>query len=394
MIPLIRSTFYHESDTKRKLNTFITHADHLSFGAACETFEKQFAEYQGRKECVLANSGSSANMAVIQALLNLGWLKPGDFVGFSAVTWSTNAMPLIQLGLQPVSIDAAIETLNISRETLEKAYSVQPFKLLFITHLLGLCSDLDEIVRFCKQQDILMVEDTCESLGSVYKGKRLGNFGLAATFSFYVGHHLSTIEGGAIVTNNQALADMLRIVRAHGWDRNLTLEGRRRVQESHHVNSTFYSRYTFYDLGFNFRTTEICGFLGQLQLKWIDEIVHKRQHHFMRFAEAAYARTDLYIPLRYSHMDTVSAFAMPLICTTPALRRRLVDACAETIEVRPIVGGNIVQQPFFKKYCTPIIDDLPNAEKIHKNGLYMGNHPELSKKEIDTMIATVCFRGE
>src|SRR3989339_640409 len=219
MIKLIKSTFYNEKNTKQKLCVFIKNAHMLSIGKECGKFEHNFAKYQGRKHCVFVNSGSSANLAIIQALLNLGKIKKGDAVGFSALTWSTNVMPLIELGLQPVPIDCALDTLNVSSRILLKTIQKHPIKMLFLTNLLGFCDDIDEIYRICKKKDILLIEDNCESLGSVYKGKKLGNFGLASTFSFYVGHHMSTIEGGAVVTDNEELADMLAIVRAHGWDR-------------------------------------------------------------------------------------------------------------------------------------------------------------------------------
>lgn len=389
MIPLIQSTFYHEAETKQALAAFILGAHHLSFGPECERFEQQFSDYQQRKECVMVNSGSSANMAIIQALLNLGWIKAHDNVGFSAVTWSTNAMPLIQLGLSPIPVDVAVETLNVTRETLEQTYSRTPIKMLFLTHLLGLCSDLDDIVAFCEAHDILLIEDTCESLGSVYQGKKLGNFGLAATFSFYVGHHLSTVEGGAIATDNQALADMLRIVRAHGWDRNLNQDGRERVQQSHQINSIFYSRYTFYDLGFNFRPTEINGYLGQIQLSYLDEMVAKREHNFDRFMRVAGAHQDWYYPLSFSHMDLVSSFSLPVVCKEATLRKDLVHACRDKIEVRPIVGGNIVEQPFFKKHVAQSQASTPNAALIHTHGLYMGNNPELTESQLNCMTDTI-----
>ncbi len=198
MIKLIKSTFYKENQTKRELAQFIKSTNWMSFGPQCQKFEKEFAKYQGRKECILVNSGSSANLAIVQTLLNLGKIKRGDKVGFSAVTWSTNVMPLIQLGLDPMPVDVELNTLNVSSRTLAETLKHQKIKMLFLTNLLGFCDDIDKIERICKKEKILLIEDNCESLGTVYKGKKLGNFGFASTFSFYVGHHMSTIEGGAV----------------------------------------------------------------------------------------------------------------------------------------------------------------------------------------------------
>lgn len=389
MIKLIKSTFYNEKETKRKLTKFISSATQLSIGNECQKFEKNFANYQGRKHCLFVNSGSSANLAIIQALLNLGKIKKGDAVGFSAITWSTNVMPLIQLGLVAVPIDVEFDTLNISNAKLEDILKKYSLKMLFLTNLLGFCDDIDEIKRTCDKNKIILIEDNCESLGTVYNGKKLGNFGLASTFSFYVGHHLSTIEGGAVCTDNENLETMLQLVRAHGWDRNLTENKQLKIRVKHNVNSSFYSRYTFYDLGYNLRTTEINGFIGNTQLVYADEILKKRNENFLQIAPVIYSQTDKYYPIRYDHIDFVSNFAVPIVCKSKKIRDELVERCKNKIEIRPIVGGDMVSQPFFQKYEPDIMKKFnnSNAKLIHEQGLYFGNNPDLTKKEIKEIIS-------
>ena len=384
MIKLIKSTFYKESDTKEKLSKFIMSSEKLSIGEQCKKFEKNFALYQGRKYCVFVNSGSSANLALIQALLNLDKIKKGDSVGFSALTWSTNVMPIIQLGLKTVPIDIELDTLNVSSKKLLDVIKKYPIKILFLTNLLGFCDDIDEIKRICDERRIILIEDNCESLGTVYKGKKLGNFGVASTFSFYVGHHLSTIEGGAICTDDEELETMLQLVRAHGWDRNLTEKKQLKIRLEHNVNSTFYSRYTFYDLGYNLRTTEINGFIGNTQLGYIDEIIRKRRDNFFTMAKPIYERTDRYYPIKYDHIDFLSNFAVPVICRSQAIRDKLVKKCRNKIEIRPIVGGDMTAQPFFSKYMPYFMHVIKNsnANVVHKQGLYFGNNPDLTKKEM------------
>lgn len=388
-IKLIKSTFQHEAQTKRELISFIKQADILSFSTQCQLFEKNFAKYQGRQHCVFVNSGSSANLAMIQALLNLGRLKRGDKVGFSALTWSTNAMPLIQLGLTPVPVDVELDTLNVSSRTLNNVLSKTKLKAFFITNLLGFCDDLDVIEQVCHQQNVVLLEDNCESLGTVYRGKKLGNFSLASSFSFYVGHHMSTIEGGMICTDDEELATMLRIVRAHGWDRNLALAEQEKIRTKYKVNSTFYSRYTFYDLGYNLRPTEIAGFLGNNQLHYLSDIVKRRNEIFLEIAPQLYAQTDKYYPLRYDHIDLESNFAIPVVCKTQKLRNELVKACNGKLEIRPIVGGDMTQQPFFDRYVTGYKQFIrhSNSKLIHQQGLYFGNNPELTKAEIKTILS-------
>lgn len=386
MIKLIKSTFYNEKETKRKLNEFISKSNQLSFGPECERFEVNFARWQRRKFCIFVNSGSSANLAIIQALLNLKKIKKGDSVGFSALTWSTNVMPLIQLGLQIVPIDVEIDTLNVSSKTLLNSLKKYPLKMLFLTNLLGFCDDIDEIKKICRKKGIILIEDNCESLGTVYKGKKLGNFGAASTFSFYVGHHMSTVEGGAICTDSEQIATMLKIVRAHGWDRNLSFSKQDEIRKKFKISSIFYSRYTFYDLGYNFRPTEINGFIGNLQIKHLGEIIKKRNDNFIKIASKIYKSTEKYYPIRFDHIDFLSNFAVPIICKSIKIRDELVKKCEGKIEIRPIVAGNITKQPFFKRYTKKFSSDILNAELAHEHGLYFGNNPELTKKEINEII--------
>jgi len=388
MIKLIKSTFYKEKETKIKLAQFIKESEWLSFGPECEKFERDFATFQGRKYCILVNSGSSANLAIIQALLNLGRIKTGDAVGFSSVTWSTNVMPLIQLGLTPVPVDIELDTLNVSSRRLIKTIGEKEIKTLFLTNLLGFCDDIDKIKKICDALGILLIEDNCESLGTVFKGKKLGNYGVASTFSFYVGHHMSTVEGGAICTDDKELANMLRVVRAHGWDRNLNPGSQNHLRNKFNVNSTFYSRYTFYDLGYNLRPTEIQGYIGTLQLKYINEIIKKRNTNFLKVASAIYKQTDKYITIKWDHIDLLSNFAIPVICRTKEIRDRLVAKCKNKVEIRPIVGGDMIMQPFFKKHVIDQDESLlyPNARLVHEQGLYFCNNPELTNKELEILI--------
>lgn len=385
MIKLIKSTFYKEEETRADLIKFIRSVKQLSFGPECEKFEKNFAKYQGRKYCVFFNSGSSANLALTQSLLNLGVLQKMDLTGFSALTWATNVMPLIQLGLKPIPIDIRIETLNVSSQKLIKIIEKYPLKALFLTNLLGFCDDLDKIKKICESKNIILLEDNCEALGTEFKGGKLGNFGLASTFSFFVGHHMSTIEGGAVCTDNPKLARMLKMTRAHGWDRHLKPDEQQALKNNHKIKD-FYANYTFYDLAYNLRPTEINGFLGNNQLKHIDEIIKKRNANFVSLASAIYDNKN-FIPIKHNHINMVSNFAFPVICRSKKIHNKLIKKCRNKLEIRPIVGGNMLLQPFFKKYLLYYLGlerlfDCPNAEMVHRQGFYFGNNPELTNKEI------------
>lgn len=387
MIPLVKSAFFEEHETRRMLADFIARPGQLSFGPECQKFEERLAAWQGRKQCVFMNSGSSANLALIQALLNLGKLKRGDMVGFSALTWSTNVMPLLELGLVPVPIDIELDTLNVSSKTLKKTLDTSPLKGLFLTNILGFCDDIDIIRDMCAGRDMVFFEDNCESFGTVYRGRKLGNFGLASTFSFYIGHHLSTIEGGAVCTDDEELARSLRLVRAHGWDRNLKDEEQEAIRAKYGVDS-FFGKYTFYEPGYNFRPTEINGFLGNVQMQYADRIVAAREKNFRTVAATVYRNQNNFFPIRFEHIDTASNFAVPVVCRSAAKREELIVKCKDVVEVRPLVGGNIARQPFFKKYGPEAVQKIenPNADIAHNQGLYFGNNPELTDEELQIII--------
>lgn len=386
MIKLVKTTFYKEKETKQKLCDFIKKTKQLSFGPECEKFEKNFAKWQGRKHCIFLNSGSSANLAIIQTLLNLNIIKRGDNIGFSALTWSTNVMPLIQLGLTSIPIDISLETLNVSSAKLLQALKRYPIKMLFLTNLLGFCDNIDVIEEICRKRRIFFIEDNCESLGTVYKGKKLGNYGLASTFSFYVGHHMSTIEGGAVCTDSEEVANMLRIVRAHGWERNVSIKRKIKIRNENKINSTFYSRYAFYDLGYNLRPTEIAGFIGNTQIPYLNEVTKIRHKNFFKMAVPIYKQTNKYHPIKFDHIDFLSDFAVPVVCRSQKVRDILVEKCNGKIEIRPIVGGDTTRQPFFNKYMKKFSLKNSNAKLVHTQGLYFGNNPNLTNKEMSTII--------
>jgi len=381
-IKLIKSSFYHEAKTKKSLIEFIKKTKVLSLNDECRKFEKAFAKKQGRKYAVFVSSGSSANLVLVQALLNLKRLKRGDRVAVSALTWSTNMMPLIQLGLKPVAVDVSLKTLNPASKDLEKVS--KKVKAFFTTNVLGFCDDLEKIEKLCVRKKIIFLEDNCESLGSRYKKRNLGNFSLASTFSFFVGHHLSTIEGGMICTDDEELYHMLVMVRAHGWDRQLTPEARERIRTKHDVEE-FYGNYTFYCLAFNARPTEINGKIGNEQIKYWNDIVWRREKNFFAFQKAIEKNPD-FIPLEVNHMDKVSNFAVPVVAKEPGVIEKYKKRFKEAgVEIRPVLAGNMTLQPFFSAHV-PERHICPNAELIHTQGFYFPNNPELTDREVQYMV--------
>ncbi len=383
-IKLIKSTFYKEKETKKGLTEFIMNSSKLSMGDECVKFENRFAKFHNYKFGVLVNSGSSANLLLIQALLILGKLKKGDKVGVSALTWSTNVMPIIQLGLVPIPIDVEKNSLNVNLENLLISHKKNKLKAFFITNLLGFCSNLSEIVKYCENEKILLMEDNCESLGSIHSNKLLGTFGVASTSSFFVGHHLSTVEGGMVITNDENLNDALLIARAHGWSRNLKNEKKEILKNKNKIDD-FYDKYTFYDLGFNLRPTEITGYLGNNQIQYLDDMISKREKNFKLFNKHAKLNPK-FMQLEIMNLDIISNFAFPLIFNNRddyfEYRNKFME---NEVEIRPIVSGNIIEQPFFNKYSNQVYK-LKNATFIHENGFYFPNNPDLTSEEKEVLI--------
>lgn len=380
-IPLMRSTFFDEEQTREKLAEFVRTTSRLSMGERCASFEQEFAVYQERKYAVLVSNGSSANLALIQALLNLGRLRKGDRVGVSAVTWATNVMPLMQLGLIPVAIDCSIDHLNVTTDKLRER--IADLQGMFITNALGFCGDIDAVRDLCAEHNVLFIEDNCESLGTRHKGTLLGNFSLASTSSFFVGHHMSTIEGGMIATDDEELYHMLLMVRSHGWDRSLPPERQQELRSANDVDD-FHSRYSFYESAYNVRPTEITGFLGSLQLPQLEQTIGQRQENFRRFHASASSRTDAYYPLHIEHIERISNFAMPVICRSVEILQDAIGRFdAAGVEIRPVIAGDITQHAFWRKELPPV--RCEDSGIIHAQGFYFPNNPDLTAEEIDIL---------
>ena len=282
-------------------------------------------------------------------------------------------MPVIQLGLTPVFIDVNVQTLNIHLDEVKK----HKLDVLFITHLLGLHGDIVNIKEHCDSNSIILLEDTCESLGVLVNDRKLGNFGLASTFSTFVGHHMSTIEGGIVCTDDAELDMMLRMVRSHGWDRHVTEMQRNELRIKWGVD-TFYGPYTFYAPGYNVRPCEINGFIGREQLKHLNESNAIRRANYKLIREFSSLNNEIYIP----DFDT-NAFAVPIICKSSQVRLKYIEKCKVLgIECRPIVAGDITRQPFL---AFNTFEELPNTTIIHDTGLYIANHSEFTDSELDVI---------
>jgi len=384
MIPLMKNAFLNEFETKKALADFIIYTNRFSMGEKCREFETKFAQFQETNNAVLFNSGGSANLALLQALKNIGRIKENSKIGFSSLTWATNVMPIIQLGLNPEPIDCDPKTLNVMSYNLKEKLKNIDLDVFFVTNVLGFSGDLDKIKQICDENNIILIEDNCESLGTEYKSIKTGNYGIASTFSFFVAHHMSTIEGGMVCTTDNELAEMLTIVRANGWDRNLTATQQHKWRRKYNIKSEFDAKYTFYDLGYNFRPTEITGFIGTYQLQFLQNNINIREKNYRTVEKSILNNPDL-INIQTTNITKLSNFSIPILCKSESIKKKYYEQFSGAgIEIRPIIAGNIQKQPFYKKYVNTKCN-LQGTELIDKCGFYCGNYPELTENDIETI---------
>lgn len=333
-------------------------------------FEKAFGAAFGG-EAVMVNSGSSADLLVAFGLHELsgGPLRSGDEVLAPAVTWPTQLWSLLMAGFHVRLVDVDPLTLNMDLNDLERSITPKT-KAISLVHLMGNPVDMDRVRGICDRHDLLLVEDCCESLGAAWRGQGVGTFGLAGTFSFFFSHHLTTMEGGMILTGDPDLAERYRLLRAHGWSRNL-----RNAPPAH---DGLDPRYTFLSWGFNVRPTELQAGFGLVQLDRFADFQAHRQRNAALFRERMSAHSDRLRVMEVPSGGECSWFAIPLTVAPDAgftrdeLAAHLEDAGVET---RPIVAGNLAAHPAAARFPALAFGSLPGAEFIHDRGMYLGLHP-------------------
>ena len=269
MIRLAENTITQEELVA--LSQWIPSAPQLTKGPLVVEFEKQFAAYTGTKHCVMVNSGSSANLLMAYSLLEGNYLKNKKVV-VPAISWITTLSPFLQFGFDVLLCDSDKKSLGLDVIKLEELFIKEKPALLIIVHVLAHLNDIDAITKLCEKYDVLLIEDACEALGtSNADGRKAGNLSLAGSFSFYYGHHISTIEGGAVTTNDTKLYNLMLSIRSHGWSRDVDSDFKNEWKETFNIDEVR-EFYTFYYPGFNLRSTDLNAFLGISQLTKIEEI--------------------------------------------------------------------------------------------------------------------------
>lgn len=351
----------------------------LTKGELTVQFEKQFADWIGCKYSVFVNSGSSANLLMLYSLVVSNRLQNSK-IAVPSLSWATDLSPVIQLGLTPILVDCNLDNLSIDLNHLEQVFIREQPAALMLVSVLGLCPDMGKVVELCNKYGVLLLEDNCESQGSAYKQIKLGNFGIMSSFSTYFGHTMSTIEGGLITTNDKELYDTLIQLRSHGWDRDLDVEKKSKLRTQWSIDD-FSALYTFYVPGFNLRSTDLQAFLGIGQLAKVDRSIKKRNSNFKLFKKLL--KDFTWFPKETNNTFTAS-FCIPIIAKTRQQKENLIKLLTEhNIECRPLISGSMGTQPFFKQRYGEC--KLPNSTVVDERGIYIPNHPLLTKKDIELM---------
>ena len=361
-----------------KMAWFTLTAKKFTFGERVKKFEKEWSEWihhRNETYSLYVSSGSTANFLLVAGVIELYGLKKGDKVLLPACTWMTNVAPIIQLGLTPVFCDINLENFSFDLDDARKIARKHDIKMIFVTHLLGFSADNEALQKIFKRA--IIIDDVCESHGCTDMiGNKRGSNSLGATFSFYFGHHMSTIEGGMVTTNNKDLYDLMKVKRSHGMAREST-----KFKDYADLYPEIDKQFLFVTDGYNFRNHEICAVLGSLQLKRLDKMIEIRNRNHDIFTSIIDKYPNLFYNIKNS--TTNSSFCLPFICKSKGIMLTMKETFAENgIEYRPVVSGNLLAQPFLKDYKIETDKERTNAELVHSQGVYIGNSHFVTVKDM------------
>lgn len=391
--PLVASSFDNQ-DIVGCIATLLS--GQLTMGPQVKKFECEFSRFIGSSYCVMVNSGSSANLLAFSAITNplrRKHLKYGDKVAVPAICWSTSLWPIIQMGLVPVLIDVDPLTLNLSIESFKSALDRHDIKALMMVHILGNSTEVGELLELIEDYDLILIEDTCESLGTKYAvSGYLGTFGEFGTFSFYFSHHMTTIEGGMVIAKTEEDYDLLKCLRSHGWSREQSNR-----EEIEAANDHIDPRFLFINLGYNLRPMEVQAAFGLEQIKRLEVMnAHRRDNVFRirkAFLEHPLWKCQFYFPRATTALDPCW-FGFPFIINKnlPLDYNRFVkELLACGIDTRPIISGNMALQPAVKHFNVDLsMGPFKGAQVIHDRGIFIGCPSKpLSDERINRLITIV-----
>ena len=348
----------------------------ITMGKRTQEIEKYFKRKIVKTNSLMVNSGSSANLLIFQCLINplVKKLKKGDEVLIPAICWSTSLWPIIQSGLKVKFVDINLDTLNIDLNDLKKKISNKT-KALMLVHALGNCVNMHKLTNICKKNNIILIEDTCEALGSSYEGKPLGTFGIFSSFSFYYSHHITSGEGGMVSTKNRKYYEVLKSLRSHGWSRGLSNN-----KEIARKYKNIDKNWIFINSGFNLRPTDINAAIGLEQLKRLKKILSIRKYNFLKIKEELINNKNYnnqFTILNEQKNSTIAWFGIPFILNSKDKKYKnsvMQKLNKKGIMTRPIISGNFARQPSIQLYRINNTAKLPNADLIDKCAFFLGLH--------------------
>ena len=368
--PLVRNP-YRKKDIESAIKVLKT--GKLTIGSVTDNFQKVFSKKLKTKNSLLVNSGSSANLLALQCLINpyrKKRLKKDDEIILPALCWSTSLWPIIQSGLKPKFVDVDLKTLNFDLKKLEQAITKKT-KAILIVHVLGNCVDMDLLMKIKNKYNLILIEDTCESLGTKYKNKYLGTFGDFSSFSFYSSHQISSGEGGMICCKNESDYEIIKSLRAHGWSRGLKNE-----TKIANLNKNLDKRFIFYNSGFNLRSTDICASIGLSQFKDLDKFIEIRSENrnkiLNEFKKNKKINNFINI-IKENKFTKPSWFGIPIIGKKNFNKVGFIKKIEKKgVETRPIISGNFLKQPAIRKYKLNSKNKMVNADYINNKGFFIG----------------------
>lgn len=377
-IPLMVPSYGWEEVTEA-LDSMLT--TQVTMGEKVRQFEGMFARYLGVKHATMVHSGSSANLLALSILTNPvlpNRIKPGDEIITPAITWATTVWPIINCGAVPVLVDVDLDTFNIKPDEIEKAIT-RKTRAIMPVHLLGNPCDMPRIMEIAQKHNLFVLEDTCEAHGAEVNGQRVGTFGDLATFSFFFSHHITTIEGGMVVTNNDSLKELARALRVFGWIRDL--KDKEEIAQKH---KGIDPRFLFINTGYNFRPTEIQAAFGIHQIGKLEKFIEIRRDNARYWKERLerFSSSLLVHDERKNTRHVWYGYPLTVKPGAPFTREDLTSFLeSKGVETRPIMAGNIDEQPAMRLFQYRKVGDLPNSRLIMRNSFFFGNHQGIGEEE-------------
>jgi CDP-4-dehydro-6-deoxyglucose reductase, E1 len=378
----------------------ILRSGNLTMGEQVREFEIEIADYLGVKNFVMMNSGSSANLAIFEALLRpaygQGRLRKGDSVLVPAIAWPTTIWPILQLGLDPVFVDIDPHSISLDLNEAEKVIKNSQgknFSAIFPIHPLGLCLKEESFMSFAKEHGLIYISDACEALGAFWNGSAAGAKSFASSYSFYFSHHLTTMEGGGVATNDDGFTDDLRSIRSHGWSRDRSDSNFWKAEKS-----LTESKFLFVTTGFNVRPMEIQAAIGRSQLPDLELFLSKRRIVAQRVSEAIEGTGLKLIDDGYFNSNDKKSHSWMLIAIkvdekkTGRTKIEITQNLeAKGIETRPVLTGNFLAQPSIRRIFghLPHPEVFKSANEIAKNAFLVGAHHDLNGAQIDHLVASL-----